>query len=522
MKHGTQPLLSTAAVPRANCDSSEAKLRHRLTWCGIGVSFAIAHGSERCFASNQHTYLLHAFRIAHPEALRADWLASTTDLTPLFSYLVGGLLLIPRCVGIYAAYALLSSGFALALICLVAALFPRLRTTAGVTFLGIALTLIDAVPPLRRVLLEGVATQRLLGDYLQPSTFGVCLLGACFYAATNRPRAAVVCAFCAAVLHPTYALSAGLICLGVIVFGPRGEFVRRVVTVLPIAAIGGALLVFELWPFIHGNDPVAIATAGRILALMRLPHHALPVVWFAQRPVAVIAQLAVILVGVFVSFQRNRTLGWLLSSSALISLALTITVMLTDDLQLALFFPWRFSTWLVPVGTALGLGMLIDAALARAPAVHGAVPIRFALVLVVITTVGAGAVHTARSQTTDDHTGLLAAIGAHTDVNDVLIAPPNLEWIRLDTQRAVVADVKSHPYRANEVVNWKSRLELLEAVFDVRLALESRKRTLAQLVSLQTSSSRLLVPASDPLPEYAGLRRLWRGGEWALFAASGR
>ena len=131
-----------------------------------------------------------------------------------------------------------------------------------------------------RYLQMGVAGQYLLGPGLQPSVIGVLLLTS--LAAFARGWLAFAGAFAAAActIHPTYLLPAALLTVAYILVLMRdGRWwaaillgLGTLLAVLPVVC----LVQSEFGP----TTPEQYAEAQRILAEVRLPHHAVVSTWF--------------------------------------------------------------------------------------------------------------------------------------------------------------------------------------------------------------------------------------------------
>jgi hypothetical protein len=514
--------LSVRQFGLIDADERESTGRHVpgvLAWLVAGCSFAIAHGTERCFASNQHTYLLHAFRLAYPSRLRTDWLAGTTDLTPVFSRFAATLFSIAGRGGLDVAHAVLSAIWLVTLVGIVTRVFPRLRTLVGVVSISAGLAVLDAIPALRHVLLDGMARQMILGPYLQPSALGVFLLIALFFTVSRQPRAAAISSCFAAIMHPTYLFSAGLVCLALVKSSWEKRSHRTSLELALIACAAAALVAVEVWPIVTGADARTEALAETILAVHRAPHHALVRVWLGQRPFAVAIQIAICVAGIVVVLRRERELAWILSLAALVALVLTIVALVSGNLHLALLFPWRVSAWLVPVSTALVLGALFDRWLTGAR-IHSNAVLSLAAACLAVAAVHGAIQHIQGWHAAAPEPDLIAALRSRTGVDDVLVAPVDLEWIRLDAERAVVADAKSHPFQGDEVVAWWSRLQLVTAVYDETRTLAARRASLARVVMFEPHASWLLLRADDRLVSGMSLPVVWHDAHWALLRVS--
>ncbi|MFO0825609.1 MAG: DUF6798 domain-containing protein [Gemmataceae bacterium] len=349
----------TLAVP--------ARESHRLEAILLAVAFALAHTQSPLYFSNQNQYFVHGLANGGHVHLSHDWLANSTDPTPVFTALVAGGY---RAFGegaFQVAYFLLLMGYFLSVRWLISAL-PKMPDTRGFRLLWAAVFIAAHAAVLRVLSVmacgvdypwffqSGVAGQYVLGPGLQPSAFGVFLIAG--LAAFANGRATLACALAAAAcaFHSTYMLAAGSLVLGFVLqqfredrdAGPRAMW-----GVLAASAIIAPVAAFTLFTF-GPHDPPTFETAQRILTEVRIPHHCTIGRWFD--PVAGV-QLAWAGLGL-VLFCRSR-LGLVLLLAAIIGVGLTLLQNDSENPTLALVFPWRISVVLVPLATAVIAAKLV-------------------------------------------------------------------------------------------------------------------------------------------------------------------
>ena len=150
--------------------------------CSWRQDWRVAHTQSPLFFSNQNQYLLHGLAQAGYGHLDHDWLANTKDPTPAFSFLVKWLYKFGGLFAIQAAYFVLLMYFG--------AMWRLITSFASppvVPFAAIFTAAHAAIFRLMSVQISGVdypwyfqaglAGQYLLGPGLQPSAFGVLLIG---------------------------------------------------------------------------------------------------------------------------------------------------------------------------------------------------------------------------------------------------------------------------------------------------------------------------------------------------------
>ncbi|AMV27977.1 hypothetical protein VT84_26470 [Gemmata sp. SH-PL17] len=477
---------SPAPAPTGRVRTLEAVL--------LAIAFAMAHTQSPLYYSNQNQYLLHGAVLGGHGHLAHDWLANTSDPTPLFSALVAGVYSVHPW-GLQPAYFVVLMAYFLAVRWLVAAVpgFPNTRT-ARITFAALFTATHAAILRWLSVqavgvdypwyLQAGFAAQYLLGPGIQPSAFGVLLVFALAAFAHGRPVVACALAAVTCWFHSTYLLPAGLLVLGCVLELMRagrtrtgiGAGIVALVLVVPV-------IVFTLWRF----DPFGSNAdrAMHILARVRIPHHCVPSRWF---DVVAGVQLAWLMFGLLLA--RRMPFGRALVVAAIGGAFLTAAQLVLQKDSLALAFPWRISVLLVPVATAVIIARLVACV---TPGTRGA-QIAFAglaglVVGGVIVTVGGLGYRGADEHELYDFVRATAGpgdvyliptdfpkVGAGRGAVSNTFAPPprakegtnqvpvDLQRFRLATGACLYVDFKSVPYAAAEVEEWARRMKFASAL----------------------------------------------------------
>jgi hypothetical protein len=515
--------------------------------------FAVACGQAPLYYSNQNQYFLHGFAAAGQGHLDHDWLANTRDPTPLFTALVAGTLRWLHPWMFYLDYALIQGVYAASLLGLFVFLVgPQVAARRWpvfvLLFVGVHAALVRWASyrwlgqDYPYYLQGGLAGQYILGAMFQPSTFGVFLLAAVVLFLSDRLGWAVACLALAVNVHSTYLLPAGLLTAGFLAALLREGQVARALRLNGLALLAVLPAVLYTWLMFAPTSPDEFARAREILVNVRIPHHCRPRLWLDA-----IAVLQIGWFGLSLVWARSARLLLVLAVPALLALALTLAQVRTDSTALALLFPWRISSILVPIATAVLLARVVQAL----PAGVETRTIRVASgITVLLLAIGGGWVMAARQgfHVNDEELPLLRFVRDHQQPGDVYFLPiqipdlaastrgslssdfkplaekktdqrvlsVDLQRFRLFTGAPIFVDFKSIPYRDTEVLEWYDRLRFTETIWR-ELHAGRFDRPLAELRA--RGVTHLIVPAGQKL-EHPELLEVYPGDVYRVYRLS--
>lgn len=454
--------------------------------------FAVSYTQSPLYTSNQNQYFLHGAAQAGLGYLHEDWLATTLDPTPVFSELAFLTYRFFKLDAIfYLYYALLMGIYITSLLGIVASVFD-IRSSPLRYLLVLALIIAVHSAAWRffasralgvnwtYILEDGVADQRLLGSVFEPSTFGVLLVLSIYLFLRGQRYLAVLSATLAATVHPTYLLSAAALTLAYLwvvlqenwtpyrlkrkTEGPSwnnlASLLRQPVLLGLFALVTvSPILVYTYANFGH-TPPATTAQAQAILVDYRIPHHALVSWWLDATAV-----LKILFVAVALFLIRKSRLFPILLIPSLVAAGLTLVQVLTRSDYLALIFPWRLSTWIVPLCVALLLAFGVVRLFARYPDLADRYPRLLAGIGVVILSLAVivGAIRFKLDldrKANEDDTRMMAYVAAHHAPGETYLTPVKLQDFRLATGSPVYVDFKSIPYRDSDVLEWYRRNQL--------------------------------------------------------------
>lgn len=453
--------------------------------------FALAHTKPGGFYSNQNQYYLHGLANAGYGDLSSDWLANTSDPTPLFSWAVAIAYRLAGGLALQVAFALLLIGYFLSCWFLATGLPSFPQSTGGRWAFAAALIAVhSAILRYGSVAAfgtdypwyfqAGLANQYVLGPGLQPSAFGVLLLTAVAAFAHGRPRLAAGCVAMACTLHSTYLLPGALLVLGMLGALLRRGQVRLAVHTAAVAFVGVLpVLAYTGYEFAPSSAE-SFAESQRIIAWIRIPHHA-----DVNRWLDIVAGLQLVWIAFGLGLLRKTSVGEMLAIAAAGGLVLSLVQVATGNPTLALAFPWRISAVLVPATTVAALVLVARVAERVLPsnalAILGGTTILGCLI-------GAGFVYRdgLGYRQTAAEAELIRTVAELRSPGEVYLLPTNfpkpstargtgsltfapvatsdrpaifeLQRFRLGSGAACYVDFKSIPYRDVEVLEWHRRV----------------------------------------------------------------
>ena len=476
-----KPFTTTSA--RHPVGSRSARIRHDirrlrpiLTFLFWSIAFGIAFTQWPLFSENQHTKFLQGLARAGVGRLEKDWLANTIDPLPAFSAIVFVTAKYLPSATFYLYHALLLGLYIFSLTGIAEKIFQLDRTRAGrLLFMVVVIALHSGLLPpfsmdimgnsLGWLLQSGVAGQYLFNPVFQPSTFGVLLIFSIFLFLVDRPFWAAVIAATAALLHSTYLPSAAVLTSAYVLLTYRRErnIVRAGGLGLTALAVVTPVLLYNFL-LLGPTDPLLWAQSQAIIVDERIPHHSLPAVWMNG---TVWVKLGIVLMALWVV--RKSALFAIMAWALGAAVGLTLLQVQTGWDTLAFIAPWRISAFLVPPATC----MLLAAAIAlmfryaQLSFVGEAVAIGLSLLLLAAT-VSRGYIaiwDSFEARWNDSINKLYDFVISDAVPGDVYMVPVGMYEFRLSTDTAVVVTWKSHPYKDTEVIEWKRRVDAVNAFY---------------------------------------------------------
>jgi len=235
-------------------------------------------------------------------------------------------------------------------------------------------------------------------------------------------------------------------------------------------AFSALLLVSPILLYVFSNfgnlSPEISASARQILVEFRIPHHAQISWWFDAT--AVLKLLLIVLALILV---RKTGLFWIILVPCSLALAMTAIQIVTKSTALALLFPWRVSTWLVPLSAAILLGRVVVQIMdflnrKGVKEFPGIYIVNFIFITLAVSTGIVRTILELSRQANSPEQNLFAWVSENKSAADRYLVPIKMQDFRLVTGLPIFVDFKSIPYRDTDVLEWYRRIRLADKFYD--------------------------------------------------------
>ena len=443
--------------------------KKRIYYAAGILIFLASYSLTPLYTSNQNQYLLPGMAQAGLGSLDNDWITTIADPTPVFTFLVKWtFVLLKSDLWFHVYYFVLLGIYFISLLEICITVFRTRKP--GRDILVISAVIIFFHSYLLRFLLTsligsdwgflfdgGVASQKLLGTVFQPSVFGIFLVTSLLFYLKKKPVIAIFLTCFAATMHPTYLLSAALLVAGYMIHTIyenkdwKKAFLLGSVALILISPI-------VIYVFSHFSDTSNnAAEAYHILVNIRLPHHAQINFWF---DIPSIIKISIIVLGIIIA-RKQYPISIPLLAVFILATVISIAQYILDSDILALIFPWRASTLLVPVCSAIFLSKFGLAVFDRVRYQKGYRLFQITIVLLLAITTFSGIYRSTvlfKRQGETPEAGLYAWVQKNSNANDKFLIPIGLDTFRTSTLRPVYIDYFFSPHAAQDVVDWYHRV----------------------------------------------------------------
>jgi hypothetical protein len=468
---------------------------------------------------NQHVYLIKPIFNNGAGTLALDWQVNTIDMMPVFTLLTSAAVALFGDISFTGLSYIATFIFYLSLFLIAARTidYPEKRTILILFFCFLIIVSSSALFNGHKIFLQGFANQYLVKGYFQPSSAGTLLLLSVALFLCERKLLSIISLGLAATIHPTYLLPAGMLTMSFMVSDyiqnrSGGSAIKlgvfATLLVAPIAIVTAMNF--------NGNDAALIAQGQNLMANFREPHHAHIENWRLSHS---LLQLTVLASGIWLS-RHTRLFPILVIPSAIAILIMALKAVTGSDF-LALLFPHRISTCLIPIASSI-IFISLATKLSHLKASTSSYLLVGIVVITLITVWGS----ITQKSTTDldkyfekhaiqDGYNLIEKVKNTRLLNTVYIVPTDMYWFRLETLTPVVVDWKSHPYTPIEMVEWYERYTDINAIYQPMLNNNALCTSISD-VAKKYAATNIIYPNKIPLTG-CGYTRVFTGGAFSIY-----
>ena len=483
-----------------------------LQWLLLGVLFVVYHPKAPLYTSNQNTKFLHGAGDAGYGFLENDWMANTLDPLPLFTALIKTLYFLNAIEITYVIFAVILLIYFYTLGKIAQYLFPGLTKTASILVYSVLFFLVYH-PKI------GLAGQYLLGTYLQPCVFGVFFLLSIERYLNDHLKTASILLAVSAAFHPAYLPTVLIVQASYTIFPLIKDKQSAKKTIAPLlffTLISAPFLIRHLILF-EPTTAALHAEAMDILTNKRIPHHTNIHIWLNTES---FLKMGVMLLSMFL-IRKSKLLPIMASLYLVITLS-GIFLYFFSNTMLAFTTPWRHSVFLAPLSICVLAGWAAQASNRLFEKQKKLLPIASAIIgiLLMLLTVRNinKQVNAFEKYGNGTEMGAIRYASSHASSEDLYLVPPERNSVfnkfRLETGIPILANLKTHPYKDTEIIEWDTRCRKAQAFYG-STQLGERLQALDELIKTYPITHYIIDSTTAPTSGFPG-RPVYRDAYYTI------
>lgn len=422
-------------------------------YIGLSILFAITVQQFPFFKGNS-LHLIHAIKNFEFNKLQNDWIANTTNHLPLFTVFNHFLIKFFSLKILHLIHLCLLSLCSLFLFLICKTQFNELRNP----FLSLVWFSLFIIIYNENSLFGGVAGQDVINEGYQPSSFGVLFFVGIYLFLINKNFFAILFICLAASFHPTYVLHSGFFMLGIFSYYIfRREYAQtfKISIIYSILILPITLYILLNFFFVDKN----LILEGQKILLDRAVHHAVIQSWFSYKD---LLSILIYLISLIIVYKEKKFfIPFLVFGFT--SIIFSFIQFFLESNTLALSFPWRSSVFLVPISTMIIFSFFIQNFFGKK---------KYIKILSIIFIFFSVSIFSAKNHFIENSNKnffkkmeLINKIKENYVNIDRLLIPVSLEDVRMNIGLPIFVDWKHPPFKFNEIIEWKNRMNLATSFF---------------------------------------------------------
>ncbi|MDJ0554095.1 MAG: hypothetical protein QNJ68_06595 [Microcoleaceae cyanobacterium MO_207.B10] len=440
----------------------------------LGLIFGISYTQDPLYTSNQHTKFLQGLSEANLGYLDKDWLANTLDPLPAFTFLVQITYTYFHENFFYFYYILIFGTYIYSMLGIASVIFQINTRLKLLIYFLLILTIhclqIRIFDLKTHVHLHyGLAEQYILGGYFQPCTFGALIIFSIYAFLRKKPFLAILALGIAATFHPTYLPSAALLTLAYMILTYKNEnnlqkslFIGTFSFILVLPVVSYMTITFK------PTSPELFQISESLL-VNRIPHHSFPDIWLTEPT----APIQILVVAIALYILRKTRLFFILFFPFTTAVILTIIKIFSSSNTLAFLTPWRVSAFLVPISTCMILAYILAVVFDRynlwIRQYKKPIEIFSVVAIYLFILSGVGIQLEKLTINRKDTPIIMEYVKENKQPGETYLIPiasGKFVDFRIVTGAPILINLKSHPYKDIEVIEWHDRLLMAQQFYD--------------------------------------------------------
>lgn len=425
-------------------------------------------------------HLVHAIKEFNNNKLQNDWIANQSNHLPLFTYFNFILIKLFSNKIIYIVHGILLGSCALFIFLICKEIIPKLQDI----FYSLIWFALFIFIYHENSFFTGVAGQYVIDEGYQPASFGVLFFIGYYFFLKNKNFLCVFFICLSASFHPTYILHSGFFIMGILVY----FLIKKKYSLILNISFYYIFLIAPITIFIilnFLNIDQGSKLLGQEILLNRIPHHANIHQWLSYKDGIF---LGVYFLMLFLT-RKNLKFFIPLMVFGFCSIFLSLIQFFINSPSLALAFPWRTSVFISPISSMICLSFLINK-IAKDNKLFKSLSLFFFVTLFCLFFYKSHFIKNLNAKFQNDLL-LVKKIKNKYDIIDVILIPVRLDFIRMNLGIPIFIDWKHHAFKYNEVISWKSRVDLASEFYNAK-SLDEQKNALKKIQKIEKISHILI------------------------------
>lgn len=456
-------------------------LINKTNYLTLFLSLIFASTIQQLFLYQDNAlHLIHSIKYFSSNNLNDDWIANQTNHLPLYSFLNYIFIKIFSPFIIYLIHFILLMICSYSLFSINKILFPKLENKLLIILWFSFFIFIFH----EHSMFAGVAGQSVINEGQQPASYGILFFSSIYLYLIRKYYLSILLVCLAASIHPTYIIHSGFLVTGYIIyfflFKNYYNFLKIIllytILILPIT-----IYIILNFLFLEAD----VVSMGQSILMERIPHHANINNWINIKDSIFLFTYIISL------YLIRKNLKFFIPFFVMGFLSLTFSIIqfYTNNISLALLFPWRTSVFINPISSLIILSFILNKIEIKKFRLNYIS--YFLFIFISIFFISKSYFIKNNNFIFKKELLLVNKIKSKSEHISRLLIPINFDYIRMNTGIPIFINRKHHAFKMNEIIDWKKRLNLAEEFYNNK-NIEKRKIILNEINVIENISHILI------------------------------